>query len=298
MAEDITVYKSIHTGTAIDALLATCGDVANSLTLLNTTTEKVNNHEAYIEQHKRDYQDVRTILNDKASLSNGNVFSCQLQKFVDCEVNESPNKSLIKINNNTRIPKIYAPVYSCAVEEGDITAGVQPYSHNNKNGYQFSWYLVKKDKTISNLARITDKGQVFGAVWNDFAEFRNSTETEPGRVICENGDGTLSLSHKRCQPGAMIISDTYGFAIGQTDSCQTPVAVSGRVLAHTYEDWWTFEPGEPVCSGPNGTVSKMSRREVRKYPERIIGTVSELPTYETWGENNVEINGRIWIHIK
>jgi hypothetical protein len=55
MAEDITVYKSIHTGTAIDALLATCGDVANSLTLLNTTTEKVNNHEAYIEQHKRDY---------------------------------------------------------------------------------------------------------------------------------------------------------------------------------------------------------------------------------------------------
>jgi hypothetical protein len=41
----------------------------------------------------------------------------------------------------------------------------------------------------------------------------------------------------------MIISDTYGFAIGETEKCKTPVAVAGRVLAHTYEDWWTFEPG-------------------------------------------------------
>jgi hypothetical protein len=147
-------------------------------------------------------------------------------------------------------------------------------------------------------AFIDEKGKVYGAVWNDFAEYRESEITEPGRVICENGDGTLSLSYKRLQPGAAVISDTFGFAIGETDKAKTPIAVAGRVLAHTYEDWWTFEPGEAVCTGPNGTVSKMSRREIRKYPERIIGTVSELPTYETWGDNKIPVDGRIWINIK
>jgi hypothetical protein len=42
----------------------------------------------------------------------------------------------------------------------------------------------------------------------------------------------------------------------------------------------------------------MSREEIMTYPERIIGTVSAIPTYETWGENNVVVNGRIWIKIK
>lgn len=42
----------------------------------------------------------------------------------------------------------------------------------------------------------------------------------------------------------------------------------------------------------------MTREEVREYPDRMIGTVSAVPTYETWGENNVPVNGRIWIRIK
>jgi hypothetical protein len=42
---------------------------------------------------------------------------------------------------------------------------------------------------------------------------------EPGRVVCECGDGTLVLANERLQPGAEIISDTYGFAIGKTDMC-------------------------------------------------------------------------------
>ena len=147
-------------------------------------------------------------------------------------------------------------------------------------------------------AKVDFKGKVYGAIWNDFAEYRESEITEPGRVICENGDGTLSLSHKRLQPGAVVISDTFGFAIGKTDKAKTPIAIAGRVLAYTYEDWWTFEPGEAVCAGPDGTVSKMTRREIRKYPERIIGIVSELPTYETWGDNKIPVDGRIWINIK
>jgi hypothetical protein len=41
----------------------------------------------------------------------------------------------------------------------------------------------------------------------------------------------------------------------------------------------------------------MTREEIRNYPERIIGTVSAIPSYEYWGENNVPVNGRIWIKV-
>lgn len=139
--------------------------------------------------------------------------------------------------------------------------------------------------------------QVFGAVWNDYAEYRISNCLEAGRVVCENGDDTLSISAERLQPGANIISDTFGFAIGKTELANCPVAVSGRVLAYTYEPRDEFNPGEAVCAGPNGTVSRMTREEIRNYPERIIGTVSAIPSYEYWGENNVPVNGRIWIKV-
>lgn len=245
----------------------------------------------------------------------------QIYKAIDCNYHEARDKALLSCYSTSQdgVTRKYTPIYSCKASSGDISAGILS---TDTGTHKFVWrYITDTEYTniknalvaasdeaareaiVNNakseeLASITTKGQVFGAVWNDFAEFRHSDEKEPGRVVCENGDGSLSRSIKRLQPGAVIISDTYGFAIGQTKYCQTPIAVSGRVLAYPYEDWWTFEPGEPVCAGPNGTVSKMTRREVRKYPERIIGTVSELPTYEHWGQGNVKVNGRIWIHIK
>lgn len=139
--------------------------------------------------------------------------------------------------------------------------------------------------------------RVMGAVWNDYAEYRQSAVLEPGRCIVENGDDTLSLAAERMMPGANIVSDTFGFAIGKTESAQCPIAVSGRVLAYPYEDRECFNPGDAVCSGPNGTVSLMTRDEIRNFPERIIGTVSAVPHYETWGENNIPVNGRIWIKL-
>ena len=139
---------------------------------------------------------------------------------------------------------------------------------------------------------------VYGAVYNDYAEYRKSSELKPGLCICENGNGELSISKKRLQPGANIISDTFGFAIGKTDECKTPIAVSGRVLAYPYEDVKEYNPGDAVCAAPNGTISKMTREEICKYPERIVGTVSEIPTYETWGTNKVQVDGRIWIKVR
>ena len=141
--------------------------------------------------------------------------------------------------------------------------------------------------------------KLYGAVWNDYAEYRETHhEIEPGRCVIEVGDGSLTLAFGRLQPGANIVSDTFGFAIGETEINKTPLAVSGRVLAYPNEPRESYHPGDPVCSGPNGTISRMTREEVREWPDRIVGTVSEIPNYETWGTGNIEVNGRIWIKVK
>lgn len=159
-------------------------------------------------------------------------------------------------------------------------------------------------QTYSNSAVYATDGSlyataVYGAVWNDYAEYRcTDSYVEPGRVVIEVGDDTMTMSSERMQPGASIVSDTFGFAIGETETCKTPVAVSGRVLVYPFEDRYIFNPGDAVCTGPNGTVSKMTREEIREYPERIVGVVSAIPEYKIWGTGNVEVNGRIWVKVK
>lgn len=153
------------------------------------------------------------------------------------------------------------------------------------------------NNTVSNI-RFGSNGTVWGAVWNDYAEFRKSESLDPGRVVIEDASGEMKLATERLQQGANIISDTYGFTIGETKENKTPIAVAGRVLAYTYENRYSYPLGSAVCSGPNGTVSLMTREEIREYPERIIGTVSEIPDYEEWGTGKVKVNGRIWIKVK
>ena len=140
-------------------------------------------------------------------------------------------------------------------------------------------------------------GVLYGAAWNDYAEYRETEKVEPGRVVYEKGDDTLGITHGRMMPMSSIVSDTYGFAIGETDKCKTPLAQAGRVLAYPCEDRETYKPGDAVCSGPNGTVSKMSMEEKVMHPECIIGYVSCVPTYDTWGEKDTKVNGRIWIKV-
>ena len=141
--------------------------------------------------------------------------------------------------------------------------------------------------------------KVYGAVWNDYAEYRQTHhKVKPGQCVYEKGDGSLAISYERMMPCANIVSDTFCFAIVETDNCKTPLAVSGRVLAYPYEPKEEYKAGDAVCSGPNGTISKMTRAEIRDYPERIVGTVSEIPTYEVWGSGNVKVNGRIWIKVR
>lgn len=158
--------------------------------------------------------------------------------------------------------------------------------------------------TINTSGTITGS-KVYGAVWNDYAEYRwvlkdKATDKmpEPGRCVVENGNDSMSISNGRLQPGAKIISDTYGMCMGETEKAKTPIAVCGRVLAHPFERKIAFNVGDAVCSGPNGTVSRMTREEIMMYPERIVGTVVSKPTYKEWGPNKIPVNGRIWIQVK
>ena len=140
--------------------------------------------------------------------------------------------------------------------------------------------------------------KVHGSVFNDYAEFRHTNAVAPGKCVIETGNGDLIISTQRLQLGANIVSDTYGFSIGETPYANTPIAVCGRVLAYTFENRNLFKPGEAVCSGPDGTISKMTREEIRNWPDAIVGYVSEVPQYDKWGSDQIEVNGRIWIKVK
>ncbi len=159
-----------------------------------------------------------------------------------------------------------------------------------------SWYSWKRMWCEGN--------SVTGAVWNDYAECRESDCEDSGYVLMENGDDTLSKTTERLSHFAGISSDTWGFSQGETERARTPIAVAGRVLAYPYQNRNNYKPGDCVCAAPGGTVDIMTREEIINYPDRIVGTVSCVPTYEEWGGGknadrpSVKVNGRIWIKVK
>ena len=192
-------------------------------------------------------------------------------------------------------------------QDANLTPGMFNIKENNTlkqsvliTGFDRSQNLVLGN---GNTKKDGDNGvlvatKVRGAVFNDYAEYRESLVKEPGRCVIETGYGDLELSTKRLQLGGNIISDTFGFSIGETDKAETPIAVCGRVLAYPYENRYKFTAGAAVCSGPNGTVSLMTREEIREWPDAIIGYVSEIPEYKEWGTDKIQVNNRIWIKIK
>ncbi len=164
------------------------------------------------------------------------------------------------------------------------------YSTNTNSGYK-----QMKLTTDGVLEAI----QVKNAVWNDYAEYRKTNpDVKYGQTVIDNDDGSLSIANARLLPGAQVVSDTWGHIMGETDDAKTPVAVAGRVLAYPYRDRNEYHAGQAVCTAPNGTIDIMTREEIRDYPDCIVGIVSEIPSYETWGSNNINVDGRIWIKIK
>lgn len=169
-------------------------------------------------------------------------------------------------------------------------------------------YLPLTGGTVTGNVNITGNvttSSVTGALWNDYAEYRivKGLIKDEGRVVIEIGNDRLALCNERLNPTALFISDTYGYLIGAVEQekiegeYSRAIAVAGRILAHTQEDRDSFKIGDLVCSGLNGTVSKMTEEEIRLYPYCVIGVVSSIPDYEYW-QNKVKVNNRIWVKIK
>ena len=140
---------------------------------------------------------------------------------------------------------------------------------------------------------------VHGAVWNDYAEYRAQKEDiQPGYCVASSDNGEVYKTTEKFAVCDGIVSDTFGFSIGETETAKTPLAVAGRVLAYFAGNREDYHAGDVVCAGPEGKVMKMTREEIREYPDRILGHVSEIPNYETWGTGNIAVNGRIWIKVR
>ena len=141
---------------------------------------------------------------------------------------------------------------------------------------------------------------VYGAVWNDLAdciEVSENTKLEYGRCYCFDGE-KYNKSSKYLDDGIIgIHSDTYGFKMGIKDHKTLDVAVSGFVLAYVDKE---YESGTPLTCGPNGILTKMKRRHVKKYPEKIVGTFWKPETKEVlkFTDREVQVDGRFWIKVK
>ena len=230
----------------------------------------------------------------------------------------------LTINNTENT--LYAPVASDRVAKagdtmtGNLTAPtvtvpkstdssvwmIMFYDADNIRGLWDSFSQKCLVRTNDGLTCYSDMNfsapSVEGAVFNDYAEYRALKDPiesyEPGYCMTCNRDGKLFRTSSRMQHCEGITSDTFGFSIGRTDEATVPLAVAGRVLVYTSEDPSTYYTGQAVCASRGGRVSKMTDSEIAQNPDRIVGIVSEVPTYETWGTNNVKVNGRIWITIK
>ena len=279
----LLVKKKLYVTTA--ATLASTLGVSGATTLSSTlTVTGASTFNGNIVGSSNSYGD--TLPN--TNLTTGRIFFQTSDPTYELPIGGSTGQALVKNSNATR----------------DVAwADIGVVTPDNAASYYVTGSTLSTENTsnqVFNTSIYVSNSVLMGAAWNDYAEFRTSNENEPGRCIIENGDGTLSRSTHRLQAGAEIISDTFGFAIGKTKEVNAPIAWSGRVLAYPYENKLQFQNqiGKPVCSGPNGTVSIMTEEEEMKYPSRIIGTISEVPTYEEWGTGKVKVNGRIWIRIR
>ena len=167
------------------------------------------------------------------------------------------------------------------------------------------WTIRVTSGTIAQSKRIWCSGDsVTGAVWNDYAECRESDCEDFGYVLMEVGNDSLTKTTERLSHFAGVSSDTWGFSQGETDKAKTPIAVAGRVLVYPYQNRNNYKPGDCVCAAPEGKVDIMTREEIINWPDRIVGTVSCVPDYEEWGGGEcadrptVKVNGRIWIKVR
>ena len=89
-----------------------------------------------------------------------------------------------------------------------------------------------------------------------------------------------------------ILFTIYELYTTDYDEDYRTVAVSGRVLVYVNCD---VKVGDVLCADKDGFATVMSRQEIALFPDRILGIVSEIPSYEDW--KSVKIDNRVWIKV-
>lgn len=285
---------------------------------LNSFQEQFNSH---IEEYNRLKQDTEVI---NSNLEEIDTRITELERKEVVLPTFSVNGSVIEpdennnININTseiNIENVVMTNSANIVEEDFIIKKVNTDNTNlasidltdtgvKLSGIQVSINDLSKDNATVVVDGSLAANQVIGGIWNDYAELREVYSIDYDKVTAGNvmtecllEEDRICLTTERLEPIPMVISDTFGTCIGRKTKTSKPVALTGRVLVYPYEDRTTYKIGDVVCSGPNGTCSKMTRKEIERWPDRILGYVSGIPSYDTW-ENNISINNRIWIKLK
>ena len=207
---------------------------------------------------------------------------------------------------------LYSPVYirggTVSLLKDNTHTGLyityENYPYFSGDGTYEPYLLISHASNSSGLIFMLNRKQFYNN-WNeqysnDYSESRTTDIKEPGYCVATGPDAIMHLTTERLQPNCGIISDTTAMNIGKEGD--TPIAVMGRVLAYPFQPRENYPLGAAVCSGPNGTVDLMTREEIMQYPDRLVGTVSEIPDEKQWeteySDSDIKLNGRIWIYVK
>lgn len=251
---------------------------------------------------------------DIPSLSvNGEVIEPDENNIINIEIPDMPEIPEVDLSNvivkegEQEVSSDFVLKTTATSEEG--TESVLAAVKLTENGIKMTGTQVSIEDLATDNATVVIEGslganQVIGGVWNDYAEYREVRSSDAkyvyaGRVVTESEEeeDRLRLAMQRLEPLPMVVTDTFGFTIGKRGNYSRPIALAGRVLVYPYENRENYKIGDVVCSGPMGTCSKMTDVEIMRWPDRILGYVSGIPSYDFW-ENEIPVNGRIWIKLK
>lgn len=153
--------------------------------------------------------------------------------------------------------------------------------------------------TVYGDIKTTNAGKVYGAVWNDIADYletENDVTVEFGKVYVLDKKGKTRVSKKRCEKGIIgIASDTYGMSVGKKGKGkkEIPIALAGIVLAHVDKG---YASGTALTSTKNGRLTKARLCEKLFFPERVVATYYKQEKNKKW--NGVVVNSRHWVKVK
>lgn len=186
-------------------------------------------------------------------------------------------------SQNIEIPNGNLSISGTTKSDGALYAGTTAPDSTTRLNYDGYFYATK----------------TFNGVWNDYADFQEvDSEQIAGRCYYDTLEGAR-LCTQYCQKAVIgIISDTFGHAVGVRGERFAPFAISGWVLAYIEDD--DLEPGDALTSSPNGKLTKMFRKDVERYPDRIVATYKKPEKERFWGPegSRVRVDGRHWVKVR